>query len=58
MFISELRELGHSKDSGRQLFAGTDEKPAILYPPAVTAQSEEQVLSKIIIFVDMIFLII
>ncbi|XP_054821590.1 callose synthase 5-like isoform X3 [Prosopis cineraria] len=41
---NELVELGHSKDFGRQLFAdGTDAKPAILFPPAVTAQSAEQI---------------
>lgn len=43
-FFSELVEVGHSsKDSGRQLFAGTDAKPAIVFPPTVTAQWEEQV---------------
>ncbi|KAF8011957.1 hypothetical protein BT93_I0167 [Corymbia citriodora subsp. variegata] len=42
--IRELLELGHSsKDTGRQLFAGTDPKPAILFPPVVTAQWEEQI---------------
>ncbi|KAI4345089.1 hypothetical protein L6164_012253 [Bauhinia variegata] len=42
--ISELVELGHSsKDTGRQLFAGTDAKPAIVFPPVVTAQWEEQI---------------
>ncbi|KAF8411696.1 hypothetical protein HHK36_004254 [Tetracentron sinense] len=43
--IRELVELGHSnKDSvpRRQLFAGTDPKPAIVFPPVVTAQWEEQ----------------
>lgn len=40
----ELVEVGHSsKDSGRQLFAGNDAKPAIVFPPIVTAQWEEQV---------------
>lgn len=44
IFSSELVEIGHSsKDSGRQLFAGTDKKPAIAFPPVVTAQWEEQV---------------
>jgi len=47
MMVNEIRELvevGHgSKDSGRQLFAGTDAKPAILFPPVVTAQWEEQI---------------
>ncbi|KAF3440590.1 hypothetical protein FNV43_RR18874 [Rhamnella rubrinervis] len=42
--IRELVEVGHSsKDSGRQLFAGTDQKPSIAYPPVVTAQWEEQI---------------
>ncbi|XP_011624302.2 callose synthase 5 [Amborella trichopoda] len=54
--IRELVELGHgTKDSvpgkydivtsqtGRQLFAGTDPKPAVLFPPVVTAQWEEQI---------------
>lgn len=42
----ELVELGHSnKDSlpRRQLFAGTDTKAAIVFPPVVTAQWEEQI---------------
>ncbi|XP_035551340.1 callose synthase 5 [Juglans regia] len=47
MMVNEIRELvevGHStKDSGRQLFAGTDAKPAIVFPPIVTAQWEEQI---------------
>lgn len=44
IFCRELVEVGHSsKDSGRQLFAGTDAKPAIVFPPPVTAQWEEQV---------------
>ncbi|KAA8531070.1 hypothetical protein F0562_005779 [Nyssa sinensis] len=42
--IRELVELGHSnKDSGRQLFANTGKKPAIAFPPVVTAQWEEQI---------------
>ncbi|XVF58775.1 hypothetical protein PTKIN_Ptkin07bG0093800 [Pterospermum kingtungense] len=42
--IRELVELGHSnKESGRQLFAGTDEKPAIMFPPVLTAHWEEQI---------------
>ncbi|CAJ1974879.1 unnamed protein product [Sphenostylis stenocarpa] len=42
--ISELAELNHSsKDTGRQLFAGTDAKPAVLFPPVVTAQWDEQI---------------
>ncbi|KAK9292439.1 hypothetical protein L1049_020411 [Liquidambar formosana] len=43
--IRELVELGHSnKDSvpRKQLFAGTDPKPATVFPPVVTAQWEEQ----------------
>ncbi|XP_062116826.1 callose synthase 5-like [Humulus lupulus] len=47
MMVNELRELlevGHSsKDTGRQLFAGTDTRPAIAFPPVVTAQWEEQI---------------
>lgn len=50
MFISELAELNQSsKDTGRQLFAGTDAKPAVVFPPMVTAQWEEQVTSSNII---------
>ncbi|CAL0327582.1 unnamed protein product [Lupinus luteus] len=42
--ISELVELNQSsKDTGRQLFAGTDTKPAVEFPPKVTAQWEEQI---------------
>ncbi|KAL2342918.1 hypothetical protein Fmac_004203 [Flemingia macrophylla] len=42
--ISELAELNQSsKDTGRQIFAGTEAKPAILFPPVVTAQWEEQI---------------
>ncbi|KAE8693187.1 Callose synthase 3 [Hibiscus syriacus] len=41
--ISELVELGHSnKESGRQIFAGTEEKPAIAFPPVLTAHWVEQ----------------
>ncbi|KAG5534087.1 hypothetical protein RHGRI_022278 [Rhododendron griersonianum] len=47
MMVNEIREvveLGNSsKDSGRQLFASSDSKPAIVFPPAVTAQWEEQI---------------
>ncbi|RYR66176.1 hypothetical protein Ahy_A03g012141 [Arachis hypogaea] len=44
MLISELAELNQSsKDTGRQVFAGTEIKPAIVYPPVVTAQWEEQI---------------
>ncbi|XP_022947858.1 callose synthase 5 [Cucurbita moschata] len=41
--VREMVELGHNKDSGRQLFAGTDTRPAINFPPTVTAQWEEQI---------------
>ncbi|RYQ84944.1 hypothetical protein Ahy_B10g104451 [Arachis hypogaea] len=42
--ISELAELNHSsKDTGRQLFAGTDARPAVYFPPVLTAQWEEQI---------------
>ncbi|XP_027344376.1 callose synthase 5-like [Abrus precatorius] len=42
--ISELAELNQSsKDTGQQVFAGTEAKPAILFPPVVTAQWEEQI---------------
>lgn len=39
--FSEVAELGNS--TGRQVFDNTDAKPAILFPPATTAQWEEQV---------------
>ncbi|KAM7513805.1 hypothetical protein LguiA_003388 [Lonicera macranthoides] len=42
--IRELVELGHSsKDAGKQLFASTDSRHAIVFPPVVTAQWEEQI---------------
>ncbi|MQM07928.1 hypothetical protein Taro_040776 [Colocasia esculenta] len=44
--IRELAELGHSnKESvpGRQLFAGTGPKPAVVLPSVITAQWEEQI---------------
>ncbi|XP_057416061.1 callose synthase 5-like [Lotus japonicus] len=42
--ISELAELNQSsKDTGRQIFAGTEAKPAVVFPPVVTAQWEEQI---------------
>nr|GEU44760.1 callose synthase 5 [Tanacetum cinerariifolium] len=43
--IRELVELGHgSKDSGTQLFEkAPDSRPAIVFPPPVTAQWEEQI---------------
>lgn len=48
---SELVDLGHSaKDSGRQLFAGTDTRPVIMFPPPETAQWEEQVCTGSVIF--------
>ncbi|KAJ4979632.1 hypothetical protein NE237_010412 [Protea cynaroides] len=40
--IRELVELGHG-NKDRQLFAGTDRKPAIVFPPMVSAQWEEQI---------------
>ncbi|KAF5745135.1 callose synthase 5 [Tripterygium wilfordii] len=47
MMVNEIRELvefGQSgKDSGRQLFVGTDAKPAIVFPPVLTRQWEEQI---------------
>lgn len=55
--ISELVELGHgNKDSvpRRQLFAGTGEKPAILFPPPITAQWEEQVHNNKINFLSLV----
>ncbi|CAI0428151.1 unnamed protein product [Linum tenue] len=40
----ELVDLGHSgKDSGRQLFAGTDPRPAVVFPPPASAQWDEQI---------------
>lgn len=49
MFISEMAELNQSsKDTGAQFFAGTEAKPAIAFPPVITAQWEEQVLNIII----------
>ncbi|CAL1409277.1 unnamed protein product [Linum trigynum] len=40
----ELVDLGHSgKDSGRQLFAGTDQRPAVVFPPPASAQWDEQI---------------
>lgn len=39
--FSEVAELGNS--TGRQVFDNTDAKPAIMFPPATTAQWEEQV---------------
>ncbi|KAL9313852.1 hypothetical protein ACSQ67_019304 [Phaseolus vulgaris] len=49
---SELAELYHSsKDTGRQLFAGTDARPAVLFPPVLTAQWDEQVIMIIIIII-------
>ena len=46
--LRELAEFGHgNKDSvpRRQLFAGSGTKPAIVFPPPVSAQWEEQVIS-------------
>ncbi|KAG9129306.1 hypothetical protein Leryth_015685 [Lithospermum erythrorhizon] len=45
MMVNENRELmepGH-KESVKQLFANNDSRRAIVYPPAVTAQWEEQI---------------
>uniref|UniRef100_A0A7N0UVT5 1,3-beta-glucan synthase n=1 Tax=Kalanchoe fedtschenkoi TaxID=63787 RepID=A0A7N0UVT5_KALFE len=39
----ELVELGHSNKDARQLFAGSDPKPAVVFPPVVTAQWDEQI---------------
>ncbi|KAM3282637.1 callose synthase 5 [Capsicum chacoense] len=40
----ELVELGHNgRDSGKQLFANTDSRTAIAFPPPITAQWEEQI---------------
>ena len=45
-FISELAELHQiSKDTGEQVFAGTEAMPAIAFPPVVTTHWEEQVLA-------------
>jgi len=53
MIFSELVDLGQSgKDSGRQVFSGTDTKPAIMFPPVVTAQWEEQVPKHLLSFND------
>ncbi|KAM7275814.1 hypothetical protein ACFE04_017680 [Oxalis oulophora] len=42
--IRELVELVHSnKESGKQLFVGTDAKSAIMFPPPVSAHWEEQI---------------
>ncbi|KAL5722918.1 Callose synthase 5 [Ranunculus cassubicifolius] len=44
--IRELVELGHGNKGStprKQLFAGTDPKPAIVFPPIVTTQWEEQI---------------
>ncbi|TVU12311.1 hypothetical protein EJB05_45949, partial [Eragrostis curvula] len=48
MMVNEIRELaefGSNKDSvpRRQLFAGSGTKPAIVFPPPVSAQWEEQI---------------
>ncbi|XP_043697795.1 callose synthase 5 [Telopea speciosissima] len=45
----ELVELGHG-NKDRQLFAGTDRKPAIVFPPVVTAQWEEQIRRLYLLF--------
>ncbi|GMH25104.1 hypothetical protein Nepgr_026947 [Nepenthes gracilis] len=47
MMVNEIRELGElgnsSKVPGKQLFAATDPKPAIVFPPLITPQWEEQI---------------
>lgn len=56
MFTSELAELNQSsKDTGRQVFAGTEAKPAVAFPPVVTAQSEEQVICNIFVSLYLLF---
>jgi callose synthase len=58
MLISQLAELNQiSKDTGEQVFAGTEAMPAIAFPPVVTAQWEEQVLSIAILILGLIFLV-
>ncbi|RRT75038.1 hypothetical protein B296_00017195 [Ensete ventricosum] len=52
-FNIELVDLGHgNKDSvpRRQLFAGTGSKPAIVFPPVITAHWEEQVSINVLHF--------
>ncbi|CAN8244009.1 unnamed protein product [Cochlearia groenlandica] len=40
----DLVKLAHTnKDSGKQIFVGTDAEPAILFPPMATAQWDEQI---------------
>ncbi|CAN6459739.1 unnamed protein product [Victoria cruziana] len=36
-------DLANASQTGRQLFAGTDPKPAVIFPPVVTAHWEEQI---------------
>ncbi|CAH9142883.1 unnamed protein product [Cuscuta epithymum] len=44
MMVNEIRELVElSKDSGKQFFANTDSRPAIVFPLKMTAQWEEQI---------------
>ncbi|KAF7130413.1 hypothetical protein RHSIM_Rhsim10G0135300 [Rhododendron simsii] len=44
MMVNEIREVAELGNStGRQVFDNTDAKPAILFPPATTAQWEEQI---------------
>ncbi|VFQ92373.1 unnamed protein product [Cuscuta campestris] len=44
MMVNEIRELVDlSKDSGKQYFASTDSKPAIVFPLKMTAHWEEQI---------------
>lgn len=56
MIISELAELNQSSKDAGQVFAGTEAKPAILFPPVVTAQWEEQVLSNVTSILILYFL--
>ncbi|XP_012700877.1 callose synthase 5 [Setaria italica] len=46
MMVNEIRELaefGHGNKERRQLFAGSGTKPAIVFPPPISAQWEEQI---------------
>ncbi|KAF3792492.1 Callose synthase 5 [Nymphaea thermarum] len=41
--VSGRYDLANASQTARQLFAGTDPKPAVIFPPVVTAQWEEQI---------------
>nr|CAB3469623.1 unnamed protein product [Digitaria exilis] len=41
--IKELAEFGHGNKERRQLFAGSGTKPAIVFPPPISSQWEEQI---------------